>query len=102
MCKRNIVAKIILKYFNTFALCIVNCSRFVQTKHKMTHLTTYQKFQYQRYGNILLPDGSSTQNPNDPQLLPKNYDYEDDDYTFSCWVENQSELELLKTQDYEN
>jgi len=98
----NIIAKIILKYFYTFALCIVNCSRFVQTKHKMTHLTTYQKFQYQRYGNILLPNGSSTQNPNDPQLLPKNYDYEDDDYTFTRWVENQSELELLKTQDYEN
>ena len=30
----NLVAKIIVKYFNTFALCIVNCSRFVQTKHK--------------------------------------------------------------------
>ena len=68
----------------------------------MIHLTTYQKFQFERFGNILLPDGSSTQNPNDPQLLPKNYDYEDDDYTFTLWVENQSELELLKTQDYEN
>ena len=61
----------------------------------MTHLTNYQKFQYQRYGNILLQDGSSTQNPNDPRLLPKNYDYEDDDYTFTRWVENQSELELF-------
>ena len=68
----------------------------------MTHLTTYQKFQYQRYGNILLHDGSSTQNPNDPRLLPKNYDYEDDDYTFARWVENQSELELLKTELYED
>ena len=54
----------------------------------MTHLTTYQKFQYQRYGNILLQDGSSTQNPNDPRLLPKNYDYEDDDYTFALWVDS--------------
>ena len=68
----------------------------------MTHLTTYQKFQYQRYGNILLHDGSSTQNPNDPRLLPKNYDYEDDDYTFARWIENQAELELLKTEVYED
>ena len=68
----------------------------------MTHLTYYQKFQYQRYGNILLHDGSSTQNPNDPRLLPKNYDYEDDDYTFTRWMENNAELELLKTEQYED
>ena len=68
----------------------------------MTHLTTYQMFQYKIYGNILLQDGSSTQNPNDPRLLPKNYDYEDDDYTFTRWLENQSELELLKTEVYED
>ena len=99
MCKRNLVAKIIVKYFNTFALCIVNCSRFVQTKHKMTHLTTYQKFQFERFGNILLQDGSSTQNPYDPKLMPENYDYEDDDYTFERWLDYQS---FLKIQDYEN
>jgi hypothetical protein len=68
----------------------------------MTHLTTYQMFQYKVYGNILLHDGSSTQNPNDPRLLPKNYDYEDDDYTFTRWIENQTELELLKTEVYED
>ena len=68
----------------------------------MTHLTTYQMFQYKVYGNILLHDGSSTQNPNDPRLLPKNYDYEDDDYTFTRWIENQAELELLKTEVYED
>jgi hypothetical protein len=68
----------------------------------MTHLTTYQMFQYKVYGNILLHDGSSTQNPYDPRLLPKNYDYEDDDYTFTRWIENQSELELLKTEIYED
>jgi hypothetical protein len=59
-------------------------------------------FQYKIYGNILLQDGSSTQNPNDPRLLPKNYDYEDDDYTFTRWVENKSELELIKNELYEN
>lgn len=59
-------------------------------------------FQYKVYGNILLHDGSSTQNPNDPRLLPKNYDYEDDDYTFTRWIENQAELELLKTEVYED
>ena len=59
-------------------------------------------FQYKIYGNILLHDGSSTQNPNDPRLLPKNYDYEDDDYTFTRWVENQTELELIKNELYEN
>ena len=68
----------------------------------MTHLTTYQKFQYQRYGNILLQGDSSTQNPYDPRLLPKNYDYEDDDYTFTRWVENNAEQELLKTEVYED
>ena len=68
----------------------------------MTHLTSYQVFQYRVYGNILLQDGSSTQNPHDPRLLPKNYDYEDDDYTFTRWVENQSELELLKNELYED
>lgn len=68
----------------------------------MTHLTTYQMFQYKVYGNILLHDGSSTQNPHDPRLLPKNYDYEDDDYTFTRWVENQTELELLKNELYED
>ena len=68
----------------------------------MTHLTTYQMFQYKVYGNILLHDGSSTQNPYDPRLLPKNYDYEDDDYTFTRWIENQAELELLKTEVYED
>ena len=68
----------------------------------MTHLTTYQKFQYQRYGNILLQGDSSTQDPYNALLLPKNYDYEDDDYTFARWVENQSELELLKTELYED
>lgn len=68
----------------------------------MTHLTTYQMFQYKVYGNILLHDGSSTQNPNDPRLLPKNYDYEDDDYTFTRWVENNAELELLKNELYED
>ena len=59
-------------------------------------------FQYKVYGNILLHDGSSTQNPNDPRLLPKNYDYEDDDYTFARWIENQTELELLKNELYED
>ena len=68
----------------------------------MTHLTTYQMFQYKVYGNILLHDGSSTQNPYDPRLLPKNYDYEDDDYTFTRWMENNAELELLKTEQYED
>ena len=68
----------------------------------MTHLTTYQVFQYHVYGNILLQDGSSTQNPHDPRLLPKNYDYEDDDYTFTRWVENNAELELLKNELYED
>jgi len=60
----------------------------------MTHLTNYQKFQFERFGTILLQDGSSTQNPYDPKLLPKNYDYEDDDYTFTRWVENNAELVL--------
>jgi hypothetical protein len=59
-------------------------------------------FQYKVYGNILLHDGSSTQNPYDPRLMPKNYDYEDDDYTFTRWIENQAELELLKTEVYED
>lgn len=59
-------------------------------------------FQYKVYGNILLHDGSSTQNPYDPRLLPKNYDYEDDDYTFARWMENNAELELLKTEVYED
>lgn len=59
-------------------------------------------FQYKVYGNILLQDGSSTQNPYDPRLMPKNYDYEDDDYTFARWMENQSELELLKNELYED
>ena len=68
----------------------------------MTHLTTYQMFQYKVYGNILLHDGSSTQNPHDPRLLPKNYDYEDDDYTFARWMENNAELELLKNELYED
>jgi hypothetical protein len=68
----------------------------------MTHLTTYQMFQFERFGTILLQDGSSTQNPYDPKLLPKNYDYEDDDYTFTCWVENNAELELLKNELYED
>ncbi len=27
---------------------------------------------------------------------------EDDDYTFTRWVENNAELELLKNEDYEN
>ena len=31
-----------------------------------------------------------------------NYDYEDDDYTFARWMENQSELELLKNELYED
>ena len=65
----------------------------------MTHLTTYQKFQFERFGNILLQDGSSTQNPYDPKLLPENYDYEDDDYTFNRWAEYQYNL---KMQEYEN
>lgn len=68
----------------------------------MTHLTTYQMFQYQRYGSILTDGNRSTQNPYDPALLPKNYDYEDDDYTFARWMENQTELELLKTEVYED
>jgi len=68
----------------------------------MTHLTNYQKFQFERFGTILLQDGSSTQNPYDPKLLPKNYDYEDDDYTFTRWVENNAELELLKNELYED
>ena len=68
----------------------------------MTHLTTYQMFQYQRYGNILIDGSRSITNPYDPALLPKNYDYEDDDYTFTRWVENQSELELLKNEHYED
>jgi hypothetical protein len=68
----------------------------------MTHLTTYQLFQYQRYGNILLQGDRSTSNPYDPELLPKNYDYEDDDYTFTRWVEKNAELELLKTEHYED
>jgi hypothetical protein len=59
-------------------------------------------FQYQRYGNILIDESRSTTNPYDPALLPKNYDYEDDDYTFTRWIENQSELELLKTEIYED
>ena len=59
-------------------------------------------FQYKVYGNILLQDGSSTSNPYDPRLLPKNYDYEDDDYTFTRWIENQTELELLKNELYED
>jgi hypothetical protein len=65
----------------------------------MTHLTNYQKFQFERFGNILLQDGSSTQNPYDPKLMPENYDYEDDDYTFERWLDYQS---FLKIQDYEN
>jgi hypothetical protein len=65
----------------------------------MTHLTNYQKFQFDRFGNILLQDGSSTQNPYDPKLMPENYDYEDDDYTFERWLDYQS---FLKIQDYEN
>ena len=68
----------------------------------MTHLTTYQMFQYQRYGNILTDGSRSTTNPYDPALLPKNYDYEDDDYTFTRWVENNAELELLKNETYED
>ena len=68
----------------------------------MTHLTTYQMFQYQRYGNILIDGNRSITNPYDPALLPKNYDYEDDDYTFTCWVENNAELELLKNELYED
>ena len=83
-----------------FVLCKV-VSLCKQT-HKMTHLTTYQMFQYKVYGNILLQDGSSTSNPYDPRLLPKNYDYEDDDYTFTRWIENQTELELLKNELYED
>jgi hypothetical protein len=63
----------------------------------MTHLTNYQKFQFERFGTILLQDGSSTQNPYDPKLLPKNYDY-----TFTRWVENNAELELLKNELYED
>jgi len=59
-------------------------------------------FQYQRYGSILTDGNRSIQNPYDPALLPKNYDYEDDDYTFTRWVENQTELELLKTEVYED
>ena len=86
----------------TFALCIVYCVIFVETKHNMTHLTTYQMFQYQRYGNILIDGSRSTTNPYDPALLPKNYDYEDDDYTFTRWVENNAELELLKNETYED
>jgi hypothetical protein len=88
-------------FFN-FALCIVYCVIFVETKHNMTHLTTYQMFQYQRYGNILIDGSRSTTNPYDPALLPKNYDYEDDDYTFTRWVENNAELELLKNEVYED
>ena len=65
----------------------------------MTHLTNYQKFQFERFGNILLQDGSSTQNPYDPKLMPENYDYEDDDYTFERWLDYQS---FLKIQDHEN
>ena len=65
----------------------------------MTHLTNYQKFQFERFGTILLQDGSSTQNPYDPKLMPENYDYEDDDYTFERWLDYQS---FLKIQDYEN
>ena len=65
----------------------------------MTHLTTYQKFQFERFGTILLQDGSSTQNPYDPKLLLENYDYEDDDYTFNRWAEYQYNL---KMQEYEN
>jgi hypothetical protein len=65
----------------------------------MTHLTNYQKFQFERFGNILLQDGSSTQNPYDPKLMPENYDYEDDDYTFERWLDYQS---FLKIQEYEN
>ncbi len=68
-------------------------------KTQMTHLTNYQKFQFERFGNILLQDGSSTQNPYDPKLMPENYDYEDDDYTFERWLDYQS---FLKIQEYEN
>jgi hypothetical protein len=59
-------------------------------------------FQYQRYGNILIDGSRSATNPYDPALLPKNYDYEDDDYTFTRWVEKNAELELLKNELYED
>jgi len=68
----------------------------------MTHLTTYQMFQYKVFGDIVLNDGTITRNPYDPRLMPKNYDYEDDDYTFTRWVENNAELELLKNELYED
>ena len=67
-------------------------------KHKKVKLSPFKS----KGSSVHFCNGSSTQNPYDPKLLPKNYDYEDDDYTFTRWVENNAELELLKTEQYED